>query len=452
MGGQHGLDADAKKNAELMLNNALFCSQDDSVLCSFHSEAPSSSDDSPTNCSLAELQCVVDQVAQFDCRLETSRICFDIDSQHIIVAGPSGFGVLDWKTGQLLSKVVLYLNSLPGCIAMCPQSQGAVCGLKDGTLAYCKYCIAESVKASHRVLTGHQQAVVGVCMTPDGRMAVSAAESVRIWRLEEHTPEQEDAAMQAFGIAAVHGYDQPPASNSNSRCIQLRGHCCGTLTSASAAFTCVSIAPLGFSIAAGCQDGAVHLWSTLCCQTARIFAMALARKAKKQPEYQVDCQALRIILQDFLRNTKLHQFRLQQVLRGHTAAVCALAFSPNGNQVLSSGQDHQLCIWTSGLKDAAVVPVDGPVHSICIASTGHLALCATSSMLYICDPVSGVLVYSFSVAPCLAVALSADSRYTAVVGKRVLGAQVTVYQILPMRSSSTAMVATRLRDCLEAQH
>eukprot|EP00667_Euglena_gracilis_P009510 EG_transcript_9663 len=450
MGGQHGLHADAKQAAELPLNSALFSGQDDTVLCSFHSEAPSSSDDSPVpNRSLAELQCFVDQVAQFDSRLDTSRICFDIDSQHIIVAGPSGFGLLDWKSGQVLSKVVLYLNSLPGCIAMCPQSQGAVCGLKDGTLAYSKCVLAESVKASHRILAGHQRAVVGVSMAPDGRMAVSAAENLRIWRLEEHTPEQEDAAMQAFGVAAVHGYDQSSASSSSSRCIQLRGYCCGTLAGAAAAFTCVSIAPRGFSIAAGCEDGAVHLWSTVCCQTARIFAMVLARMSKKQPAYHVDQATLRIILQDFLRNTKLHQFRLQQVLRGHTAAICALAFSPNGNQVLSSGQDQQLCVWTSGQKDAASIPVDGPVHSICIASAGHLALCATASMLYICDPGTGVLVYSFPVASCLAVALSSDSKYAAVAGKRVLGTQVTVYQILPMRGYG--LMATRLQPCFDAQ-
>lgn len=55
-------------------------------------------------------------------------------------------------------------------------------------------------------------------MAPDGRMAVSAAENLRIWRLEEHTPEQEDAAMQAFGVAAVHGYDQSSAS---SRCVDV---------------------------------------------------------------------------------------------------------------------------------------------------------------------------------------------------------------------------------------
>lgn len=73
----------------------------------------------------------------------------------------------------------------------------------------------------------------------------------------------------------------PPLVHSSSRCIQLRGYCCGTLAGAAAAFTCVSIAPRGFSIAAGCEDGAVHLWSTVCCQTARIFAMVLARMSKK---------------------------------------------------------------------------------------------------------------------------------------------------------------------------
>eukprot|EP00669_Euglena_mutabilis_P014639 TRINITY_DN979_c1_g1_i1.p2 TRINITY_DN979_c1_g1~~TRINITY_DN979_c1_g1_i1.p2 ORF type:complete len:258 (-),score=70.59 TRINITY_DN979_c1_g1_i1:99-872(-) len=248
--------------------------------------------------------------------------------------------------------------------------------------------------------------------------------------------------MQAFGVSTVpRGYDREAAAAPSGRSVQLRGYCFATLPSEeAAAFACVSIAPRGFSVAAGCEDGSLYTWSTICEDIAHVFALALARGAKTHPWYRVDSQSMRLVLQGYLRGPRPHQYRRPHVVAAHTAAVCALAFTPSGNHLLTSGRDQRLRIWrTDSRLDAASIQVGAPVHTIRV-SHSHLALCATETVLYICDPFNTTMISSFHVSPCVSVALSADSRHVAVVSRRVLGSQVTVYQIAPHKGAGQALL------------
>ena len=58
-------------------------------------------------------------------------------------------------------------------------------------------------------------------MTPDGGLVVSGAETVRIWRLEQHTAEDEDAAFASFGISSVDDCSRLPSLKCRCCCSSL---------------------------------------------------------------------------------------------------------------------------------------------------------------------------------------------------------------------------------------
>ena len=64
----------------------------------------------------------------------------------------------------------------------------------------------------------------------------------------------------------------------------------------------------------------------------------LLRCVYRDKRFRLGAAVLQIICQGFLPTSRLHKFGRQQVLSGHSGAICALTFTPSGTQLLSAGQ------------------------------------------------------------------------------------------------------------------
>ena len=370
-----------------------------------------------------KLDLVVDMIAKFSGKFDVQCLAF-CDVNRLAIGVASGVVVYDWRTGRCITRSPLVAQSAAQCFGLCPVMQTSLCGLKDGSVLFSKYCTEMEMgpQTPTKTLKGHSCAVTAIAMSPEGRIGVSASDYVQVWRLEEHTAMEEQPALASFGVDSVANFD------GSCQTSQLRGYKVSTFPIASQPVTCVAASSQGFAVSAGFSDGRINVWSTKCGDTASAFIFAMHKRAKACSAYKLDTKSLRTILQGYLPCSR--QYGLLQMLHHrHTDAVCALTFTPTGSGMLSAGRDNLLHIWDLISGDATMIHADSPIHSICVSHDGAIALCGSSTQLYICCVAQGVLLRSVPMDMSLSLCMSADSRYLAVASKRIPGVQVTVWKI-----------------------
>jgi WD40 repeat protein/serine/threonine protein kinase len=104
-----------------------------------------------------------------------------------------------------------------------------------------------------------------------------------------------------------------------------------------------------------------------------------------------------------------------RLLRGHTAPVEAVAFSPDGSRALSAGHDRNLCLWEipSGRLLRTLKGHEGPVWCVIFLPDGHRALsCSSDRTLRVWNLASGQELNRFEGHgdEVRALALSSDGR------------------------------------------
>ena len=261
---------------------------------------------------------------------------------------------------------------------------------KDGVTFEAHNALNRAVQAEKNrpILAGHDEAVIQVAFTPDGKRMLSAGQegSIRIWdmqtlktvsTLNNHRPAVErhgfKSRWSAYRCGNDRGYRaglEPGRHSGYIVCKRIRVR-----------VTDVVFSPDGRVLASAAQDADIRLWDAL----------------TGQPLY---------------------------TLKAHQATVAALVFSPDGTRLVSAGWNGKLRLWdprSGRLLDGLEEGHGAAVTSLAFSPDGsRLASAGWDGMVKLWDPVSGRLVENLSghKAVVMALAFSPDS---CVVGQCRLG-------------------------------
>ncbi|AFZ14017.1 WD40 repeat-containing protein [Crinalium epipsammum PCC 9333] len=226
-------------------------------------------------------------------------------------------------TGTALSTLTGHNNSVQA-VAITPNGKTAVSGSEDNTLKVWDLQTGTALST----FIGHNDSVIAVAITPDGKTAVSGSEdnTLKVWDLQTGTALSTFIghsfwAITADGKTAVSG-----SSDDNTLKVWdlQTGTALSTFIGHNDFVRAVAITPDGKTAVSGSDDNTVKVWdlpgtarSTLPAWLTRIFKML-------KPEFT---------------GTAL------STLTGHNASVIAVAITPDGKTAVSGSEDNTLKVW-----------------------------------------------------------------------------------------------------------
>jgi len=250
-----------------------------------------------------------------------------------------------------------------------------------------------------RTFTGHTGPITAVAFAPDGRLAVSAAENVRVWevatgkelrRLAGHT--------QAVVALAFTPDGREILSASADTSVRIWDSATGKQLQSFPNWVqrCAAFSADGRRVLSGnAYDGMVRLFDLEVGREVRrfkghaTFVRCLAfspdgrrvlsgageMREEKGKGWALDCT---------LRCWDAETGRELRCLTGHTQPVCAVAFAPDGRTLFSGGQDNTLRAWDHGSGKQAAQVLPGPDQPFLTpAPDGRRVLYATAGHVYV---------------------------------------------------------------------
>jgi WD40 repeat protein len=249
-------------------------------------------------------------------------VAFSADGKHV-VSGSSDDTIRIWDagTGELMAGPIEGHSDSVCSIAVSPDGQHVVSGSDDRTI--CTWD-AETGQLVGRPFEGHRGYVESIALSPCGGMVVSGSDdrTVRIW----------DMGTGALVAAPLEGH---------TGCVQ-----------------CVAFSPNAKRVVSCSDDSTICIWDIpngeLVVSVPKVNGSVLSVAFSPDSRHVVSCSYEAIRIWDAETGELVGG-----PFEGHTGYVEAVAYSPDGNRVVSGSRDRTVRIWDVGTGELVVAPFEG---------------------------------------------------------------------------------------------
>ena len=317
-----------------------------------------------------------------------------------VVAGTENhdISICNAADGSFIGEVLLGHDDAVLTVAFSPDGNTIASGSED-----CTICIwdAHSHVLLHRVWVDYEIPVYSVAFSPDGSQLASGSGGIYIWNVNDGSCALRFAAAKNIFPVAYSPDGRRLVSGSTSGVVRIWdavngvpigepfvGHDEGVLS--------VSFSPDGERIMSGSVDKTVRVWNTtdrtpavtpVIINVHEVYTVAFSPDGTK---IVAGCNGGLIYICDAVTGT------LIRGLRQHSSATSAVAFSPNGKQMLSASSDSSLRIWS--VVDNDLSGERGTGHSDYVQSAAfspdgsRVATGSDDKTICIWNPIDGALL------------------------------------------------------------
>ncbi len=236
-----------------------------------------------------------------------------------------------------------------------------------------------------RILSGHQDAVNSVAVTPDGRRIVSGSfdRTIAVWDLETGSQIHRFTGHQAaVNSIAVSPDGRRIVSGSGDNTVVVwdleTGNQIHRLTGHQAAVNSVAVSPDGRRIVSGSHDNTVVVWDLetgsqlhrLTGHENAVWSVAVSPDGRRIVSGSQDST---VVVWDLETGSQLHR------LTGHENAVWSVAVSPNSRCIVSGSEDNTVAVWDleTGIQFHRLSGHRNWVNSVAVSPDGRRIVSAS---------------------------------------------------------------------------
>ncbi|MBF2029334.1 MAG: AAA family ATPase [Oscillatoriales cyanobacterium C42_A2020_001] len=308
----------------------------------------------------------------------------DPQQPQLIASGHSDRAVRVWnlQTGECLQTLKGHTNEVWG-VAFSPDGQRLASSSTDQTIRLWDVKTGECLN----LLRGHTDWIHAIAFSPDGQRLASSSsdQTIRLWDSLTgsclKTLHGHDSHVWSVAFSPTPGNDGGwiLASSSDDQTVKLwnvtTGECTQTFTGHTRRVQAVTFSPDGAWLASSSSDQTIAIWDVRTGRCLRTLTndgdhvRSLAFSSFQSPFFQ---QTGHLLLASYAENSvkvwDANTGECFRVLEGHTSRIWSVTLSPDGQTLISGGEDGTLRLWDIELgKCVALLQNFRPYEGMAIA-------------------------------------------------------------------------------------